>query len=346
MARMRTLLAVGLAALLGGCGDTANLERRAGRRPGARICPSRPARSSPPSTSPRRSAGRRARRRPRPRACRSTPSPPASIIRAGSTPCPTATCWSPNPPRRRSRKGRAAAASAASSCGLFMREAGSASAERQPHHPAARRRWRRRRRDRARLYHRPHLADRHGPGRLHALRRQCRRAGRLSLRSRARPGSPPRPRRIAALPAGRNHHWTKTLAANADGSRLYVGVGSNSNVAEHGMAEEEGRAAIWEFDPASGQGRDLRLRPAQPGRHRLPARHERAFHRRQRARRARQRPRPRLSDQGAARRPSTAGRGAIGAIMSTRASSRPIRTWSPARSGPIMRSATMSRRSA
>lgn len=63
------------------------------------------------------------------------------------------------------------------------------------------------------------------------------------------------PRRVAALPAGRNHHWTKTLAANADGSRLYVGVGSNSNVAEHGMGEEEGRAAIWEFDPASGQGR-------------------------------------------------------------------------------------------
>ncbi len=63
------------------------------------------------------------------------------------------------------------------------------------------------------------------------------------------------PRRIAALPAGRNHHWTKTLAANADGSRLYVGVGSNSNVGEHGLAEEEGRAAIWEFDPASGQGR-------------------------------------------------------------------------------------------
>ena len=57
------------------------------------------------------------------------------------------------------------------------------------------------------------------------------------------------------MPAQRNHHWTKTLAASPDGSRLYVGVGSNSNVAEHGMAEEEGRAAIWEIDPASGAHR-------------------------------------------------------------------------------------------
>ncbi len=63
------------------------------------------------------------------------------------------------------------------------------------------------------------------------------------------------PRQVVALPAGRNHHWTKTLVASPDGSRLYVGVGSNSNVAEHGMAEEEGRAAIWEIDPASGRSR-------------------------------------------------------------------------------------------
>ena len=63
------------------------------------------------------------------------------------------------------------------------------------------------------------------------------------------------PQRIAALPAGRNHHWTKSLAVGPDGRRLYVGVGSNSNVAEHGMAEEEGRAAIWEIDPATGRGR-------------------------------------------------------------------------------------------
>jgi glucose/arabinose dehydrogenase len=60
-------------------------------------------------------------------------------------------------------------------------------------------------------------------------------------------------RKVADLPAGRrNHHWTKSLIASPDGSRLYVGVGSNSNVAEHGMHEEEGRAAIWEIDPATG----------------------------------------------------------------------------------------------
>ncbi len=63
------------------------------------------------------------------------------------------------------------------------------------------------------------------------------------------------PRRIADLPAGRNHHWTKSLVANADGSRLYVGVGSNSNIAEHGLEEEVNRAAILEVDPATGATR-------------------------------------------------------------------------------------------
>ena len=62
-------------------------------------------------------------------------------------------------------------------------------------------------------------------------------------------------RTLAALPAGRNHHWTKSLVASPDGRRLYVGVGSNSNIAEHGMAEEEGRAAIHEIDIATGAGR-------------------------------------------------------------------------------------------
>ena len=62
--------------------------------------------------------------------------------------------------------------------------------------------------------------------------------------------------KLADLPAGaRNHHWTKNLIASRDGARLYVTVGSNSNVAEHGMEEEEGRAAIWEIDAASGAKR-------------------------------------------------------------------------------------------
>jgi len=63
------------------------------------------------------------------------------------------------------------------------------------------------------------------------------------------------PRKITDLPAGRNHHWTKSLVASADGSRLYVGVGSNSNIGENGMDEEVDRAAILEIDPATGARR-------------------------------------------------------------------------------------------
>ena len=56
---------------------------------------------------------------------------------------------------------------------------------------------------------------------------------------------------VLALPAGTiNHHWTKNLIASADGRRLYVTVGSNSNIGERGMAHETGRAAIWELDLA------------------------------------------------------------------------------------------------
>ncbi len=64
--------------------------------------------------------------------------------------------------------------------------------------------------------------------------------------------------KLVDLPAGpRNHHWTKNLIASPDGAKLYVTVGSNSNVAEHGMQEEAGRAAIWEVDTASGAHRVL-----------------------------------------------------------------------------------------
>ena len=61
---------------------------------------------------------------------------------------------------------------------------------------------------------------------------------------------------VTALPAGTiNHHWTKSLIASPDGTRLYVGVGSNSNAAENGIAAEEGRACVWEVDPATGDHR-------------------------------------------------------------------------------------------
>ncbi|MEO5824431.1 MAG: sorbosone dehydrogenase family protein [Gemmatimonadales bacterium] len=61
---------------------------------------------------------------------------------------------------------------------------------------------------------------------------------------------------LTRLPAGPiNHHWTKSLIASPDAQHLYVGVGSNSNVAENGMANETGRAAIWEIDARTGTHR-------------------------------------------------------------------------------------------
>lgn len=64
-----------------------------------------------------------------------------------------------------------------------------------------------------------------------------------------------KPRRLAALPAGRNHHWTKSMVASADGRTLYVGVGSNSNIGENGMEEESMRAAILAIDTTTGVSR-------------------------------------------------------------------------------------------
>ena len=62
--------------------------------------------------------------------------------------------------------------------------------------------------------------------------------------------------RVVELPAGPiNHHWTKNVIASRDGSKLYVTVGSNSNVGENGIDKEEGRAAIWEVDAKSGAHR-------------------------------------------------------------------------------------------
>ncbi len=62
--------------------------------------------------------------------------------------------------------------------------------------------------------------------------------------------------KLLDLPAGPlNHHWTKNVVASPDGRRLYVTVGSNSNVGENGLEREAGRAAIWEVDRASGAHR-------------------------------------------------------------------------------------------
>ncbi|HZY16947.1 MAG TPA: sorbosone dehydrogenase family protein [Ramlibacter sp.] len=61
--------------------------------------------------------------------------------------------------------------------------------------------------------------------------------------------------RVTDLPAGINHHWTKNILASRDGRKLYATVGSNSNVGENGLPAEDGRAAIWEVDLATGAKR-------------------------------------------------------------------------------------------
>ncbi|HEV2650757.1 MAG TPA: sorbosone dehydrogenase family protein [Rhizomicrobium sp.] len=62
--------------------------------------------------------------------------------------------------------------------------------------------------------------------------------------------------KVVDLPAGTiNHHWTKNITASPDGSKLFVSVGSNSNVGENGIAAEEGRADVWEVDPKTGKHR-------------------------------------------------------------------------------------------
>ena len=61
---------------------------------------------------------------------------------------------------------------------------------------------------------------------------------------------------VVALPyEPYNQHWTRNVIASPDGSRLYVAVGSASNIAEHGLETEENRAAVWEVDPATGDWR-------------------------------------------------------------------------------------------
>jgi len=56
---------------------------------------------------------------------------------------------------------------------------------------------------------------------------------------------------LTSLPGGPiDHHWTKSLVASQDGSLLYVGIGSNSNITENGMEAEKDRASIWEVDRA------------------------------------------------------------------------------------------------
>lgn len=62
---------------------------------------------------------------------------------------------------------------------------------------------------------------------------------------------------VTLLPRQLNHHWTKALTASADGRYLYVGIGSNSNAGERGLAMEEERAVVWEIDRETGARRTI-----------------------------------------------------------------------------------------
>jgi glucose/arabinose dehydrogenase len=60
---------------------------------------------------------------------------------------------------------------------------------------------------------------------------------------------------IITLPSKPVGHWTRNLLASVDGSKLYVGVGSSSNIADDGIAAEAERAAVWEIDLSTGKHR-------------------------------------------------------------------------------------------
>ena len=80
--------------------------------------------------------------------------------------------------------------------------------------------------------------------------------------------------KILELPAGGyNNHWTRNLIANADGSKIYVSVGSGSNVGEHGIENEVRRANILEINPDGTGERVYAYGLRKPGRYGLAARH-------------------------------------------------------------------------
>ena len=62
------------------------------------------------------------------------------------------------------------------------------------------------------------------------------------------------PRKLMDLPGGGNH-WMRNIILSPDGERIYIAVGSASNIGENGMEAEEGRAAIWEYNIAEESSR-------------------------------------------------------------------------------------------
>ena len=222
------------------------------------------------STSRRPRAGRAGREADRRRAgfAVERPSPTGSTIRAGSTCCPTATCWSPRPTRRPRRptglkdwamkqvqKVAGAGVTSANRITLLRDADGDGSPETRSRLPAASCtrpsawRW--------------SAATSTSPTPTPCCASPTRRA---RPRSTAPASSSPTCRAARSTITGPRASWP-----SPDGTKLYVGVGSNSNVAENGIEAEEGRAAILEIDRATGRVAGLRVGAAQPGRHGLAA---------------------------------------------------------------------------
>src|SRR6266446_3151560 len=95
-------------------------------------------------------------------------------------------------------------------------------------------------------------------------------------------------------------HWTRCIVFSPDGKKMYVSIGSRSNVSD--SASEESRARIFEFNPDRHRAKGLRLGNSQGCRHRVSARHKRALDEHKRAGRDRRRFATRLHQQRASRR--------------------------------------------
>ena len=230
MHKTRLALLIMLAGTLAACGESSTLQVSDGTGPQPRLpAPNKtliptvniaPAIGWPAGATPHRGArhaGGRVRR---------GPGPPALAAMC----CPTAMCWWPKPMRRpspKTRKGikgwvmdmvmeRAGAGVPSANRITLLRDTDGDGVAETAHGVAGR----------------PELAVRHGAGRQRSVRRQLRRVLRFpyqpgDTRIKA-PGA-----KVVDLPGGPiNHHWTKNLIASTDGSKLYVTVGSNSNVGE------------------------------------------------------------------------------------------------------------------
>ena len=299
-----TPIAAALLLLLAGCRDSAELPEQAAQgpnpslpAPNERLIPTvniAPATGWPQGETPEAAEGlavTRLRQR-------------ASIIRAGSMCCRTATCWSPRPMRRRSRKTakrhqrldheawamkRAGAGVPSANRITLLRDAdGDGVAETTQRLPRG-----------------AELAVRHGAGRRRALRRRYRCGAPLRLHRRR---DRDRRRRAPRWPTCRRDRSTitgpRTSIASAGRHRASMStVGSNSNAGENGLGPGDRAArAIWEIDPATGEAPRLRHGLAQSGRLGVRAANRRAVGGGERARRARQRSRARLSHLGEGRR--------------------------------------------